>query len=279
MLLRKNPEPRPRKRRRVLLVGGDSPSRDNISTLLNTMGWTCIAVSVQNGVLAAIARELFDVILLDLDHSGADSERILLRIKEIRPSLSERIVAISSEKVDPQALELIERHGLPHLFQEHLLSQLWTTLEDLFAPHELRKVRSSKIQVARLLFDSFRLPSPPGVRSARTTGRHFTYEHNNTTIDVFLDCPLASDRISLVGQVLDGAKTRGKNDSLPVVLIGGSGTVARTTTNHLGEFNLECEFTENVSLEIRLGDRSWVTIPLGQMDWVKKQMPNRAIGT
>lgn len=279
MFLRKNSEPRPAKRKRVLLVGADSPNRDSITTLLNTMGWTCTAVSVQDGVLAAIEREPFDVILLDLDHSGADSERTLLRIKEIRPSLSERIVAISSERVDPQALELIERHGLPHLFREHLLSQLWTTLEDLFTPRELRKVRSSKIQMARLLFDSFRLPSPTGVRSTRTTGRHFTYEHNNTMIDVFLDCPLGSDRISLVGQVLDGTKAKGKNDSLPVVLIGGSGTVARTTTNHFGEFNLECEFTENVSLEIRLGERSWITIPLGQMDWVKKQMPNRATGT
>jgi CheY-like chemotaxis protein len=279
MFLKKNPEQRPGKRRRVLLVGGDSPNRDSISTLLNTMRWTCTAVSVQDGVLAAIERELFDVILLDLDHVGADAERILLRIKEIRPSLSERIVAISSERVDPQALELIERHGLPHLFQEHLLSQLWTTLEDLLAPRELGKAAAGNIPMARLLFDSFRMPSPSGVRSAHTAGRHFTYEHNHTTIDVFLDCSAGSDRISLVGQVLEGAKAKGKNESLPVVLIGGSGTVARTTTNHLGEFNLECEFTESVSLEIRLGERSWVTIPLGQMDWVKKQIPNRAIAT
>jgi len=231
-------------------------------------------------VLAAIEREPFDVVLLDLDHSGADAERTLLRIKEIRPSLSERIVAISSERVDPQALELIERHDLPHLFQEHLLSQLCTTLEDLFAPRGSHKVASRNIQVARLLFDSFRVPSPPGVRSIRTAGRHFTYEHNNTMIDVLVDCPAGSDRISLVGQVLDTAKAKGKNDSLPVVVVmGGSGTVARTTTNHLGEFNLEFEFAEDVSLEIRLGERSWVTIPLGQMDWVKKQMPNRATGT
>jgi CheY-like chemotaxis protein len=260
-------------------VGADSPNRDSISTLLNTMGWTCSAISGQDRALTAIEREPFDVILLDLDHAGSDAERMLVRIREMRPSLSERIVAVSSERVNPQALELIERYDLPHLFQEHLLSQLWTTLQDLFAPRELARVASRNIPIARLLFDSFRMPPPPGVRSARTTGRHFTYEHNNTTIDVFLDYPAASDRISLVGQVLDGTKAKGKNDSLPVVLIGGSGTVARTTTNHLGEFNLECEFTENVSLEIRLGERSWVTIPLGQMDWVKKQMPNRATRT
>ncbi len=280
MFLRKNPEQRPGKRRKVLLVGADSPDRDSISTLLSTMGWTCAAVSVPEDVLAAIEREPFDAVLLDLDHSGADAEKTLLRIKEIRPSLSERIVAISSERVDPQALELIERHDLPHLFQEHLLSQLCTTLEDLFAPRGSHTVASRNIQVAKLLFDSFAVPSPPGVRSIRTAGRHFTYEHNNTMIDVLVDCPAGSDRISLVGQVLDTAKAKGKNDSLPVVVVmGGSGTVARTTTNHLGEFNLEFEFAEDVSLEIRLGERSWVTIPLGQMDWVKKQMPNRATGT
>jgi CheY-like chemotaxis protein len=279
MFLKKNSQEHSVRRRRVLLVGTDLPNRGSISALLNTMGWTCTAVSVQDGVLAAIERELFDVILLDLDHAGAYAERILLRIKEIRPSLSERIVAVSSERVDPDALELIERHDLPHLFQEHLISQLWTTLENLFASRELSKVSPSNIQ-AHLLFDSFRSPSPPGVRSTgTTTGRHFTYEYNNTTIDVSLDCPAASHRISLVGQVLDAAKAKGKNDSLPVVLIGGSGTLARTTTNHLGEFSLECEFTESVRLEIRLGERSWVTIPLGQMDWVKKQMPNRATGT
>lgn len=278
MFLRKNPEQGSSNRKRVLLVGAELANRGSISALLNTMGWTCKAVSVQDGVLAAIEREPFDAILLNLDRAGADAERILLRIKEIRPSLSERIVAISSERVGPQALELIERHDLPHLFQEHLLSQLWTTLENLFSPRELSKVASSNIQ-ARLQFDSFGSPSPPGIRSTHTTGRHFTYEHNNTTIDVFLDCPAGSDRISLVGQVLDAAKAKGKNDNLAVVLTGGSGTLARTTTNHLGEFSLECEFTENVKLEIRLGERSWVTLPLGQMDWVKKQTPNRATGT
>jgi CheY-like chemotaxis protein len=279
MFQRKRPEQKPSRRRRVLLVAADSPGRDSISTLLNTMGWTCTGVSIQEDVLAAIEREPFDVVLLDLDHVGSDAERTVLRIKEIRPSLSERIVAISGEKADPQTLELIERHDLPHLLHVHLLSQLWTALEDLFAPRGLGTFAPRNVHIARLISDSFRSPSPQGIRSSRSSARHFTYEHNDTTIDVLVDCPEGSERISLLGQVLDGARTRGKNASLPVVLIGGSGTLARTTTNHLGEFNLEFEFADNISLEIRLGERSWVTIPLGQMDWVNRELPNRATGT
>jgi hypothetical protein len=279
MFQKKRLEQRPTRRRRVLLVGADSPDRDSISTLLTTMGWACTAVSVQEDVLAAIEKEAFDVVLLDLDHVGSDAERTVLRIKEIRPSLSERIVAVSGERVDPEVLELVERHDLPHLLHVHLLSQLWTALEDLFAPSGLGTVAPRNVHLARLVSDSLRSPSPQGVRSSRSSGRHFTYEHNDTTIDVLVNRPEGSERISLVGQVLDGAKARGKNGSLPVVLIGGSGTLARTTTNHLGEFNLEFEFADNVSLEIRLGERSWVTIPLGQMDWVNMEMPDRATGT
>jgi CheY-like chemotaxis protein len=279
MFQRKRLDQRPNRRRRVLLVGADSPDRDSISTLLTTMGWTSTAVSVQEDLFAAIEKEPFDVVLLDLDHIGSDAERTVLKIKEIRPSLSERIIAVSGERADPQALELIERHDLPHLLHVHLLSQVWTALEDLFAPRGLSTVAPRSVQVARLVSDSFSSPSPQGIRSSCSSGRHFTYEHNDTTIDVLVHCTEGSDRISLVGQVLDGPKARGKNDGLPVVLIGGNGTLARTTTNHLGEFNLESEFADNVSLEIRLGERSWVTIPLGQMDWINREMPERATGT
>jgi len=279
MFLKTNPELTPGRRRRALLVGADPQNRDSISALLSTMKWTCTAVSQQEEALAAIEREPIDLVLLDLDHPGGDVERTLLQIKEIRPSLSERIVAISGQSVDPQELELIERYDLPHLLQECVLSQLWTTLEDLFAPRGLKKVASRNIQTARLLFDSFRFPSPPGIRGERTPVRHFTYEHNNTTIDFLVDCPSGSDRISLAGQVLDAAKGKRKSDSLPVVLTAGGGTVAKTMTNQLGEFNLEFQPTGDVSLEIRLAERSWITIPLGPMDWIKRQVPNRATGT
>jgi CheY-like chemotaxis protein len=243
------------------------------------MGWTCTPVSGQEELLVAIEKEPFDVVLLDLDHVGSDSERAVLRIKEIRPSLSGRIVAISGEKADPQILELIERHDLPHLLHVHLLSQLWSALEDLFTPRDSGIVAPRNILVARLVSDSFRSPSPQGIRSSGSFGRHFTYEHNDTTIDLLIHFTGGSDRISVIGQVLEGPRARGRSDSLPVVLVGGNGTLARTTTNHLGEFNLESESADNVSLEVRLGGRSWVTIPLGQMDWGKREMPDRKTGT
>lgn len=266
-------------RRRILLVGADRYSKDAISTLLNTMGLSCTAVSRYDDVPATIERDPFDAVLLHLGPSATLLERTIRTIKKIRPSLGERIVVISKETVDRPTLELIEREDLPHPRQEHLYSALWATLEDLFLPGGMRKVVASKPQTARLLFDSFRLPLPSDVRSSRTSGRHMTYEHSSTIIDVLVDRPVGSERISLVGQVLDSSKVVRMNSGLPVVLLDESGTLARTTTNQLGEFNLDFEYAEHLSLEIRLRERSWVSIPLGPMDWVRTQMRRDATGT
>jgi hypothetical protein len=272
-----NDDDRLSKRKRALLVGAPSPERDRISTFLSTMGWTCTKASLEE-MLAGIEREPFDALLLDVGHSGAFAEQIILGIKEIRPSLAERTLVISRGRLDPLTLELIERHNLAHLPHERLFSQLWTTLEDLFVDRGPHKP-AANTRVARLLFDSFRLPSPAGVRASPTSGRHVTYEHNNTIIEIFLDRLPGSNRVSLVGQVLDASKGGRGSFALPVVLVDQSGTLVRTTTTQLGEFNLEFNSAENVNLEIRLGERSWVSIPVGPMDWMKPQVRDKATGT
>jgi len=113
---------------------------------------------------------------------------------------------------------------------------------------------------------------PIGVRSSHVSGRRFIYEHNNTTIDLQLDAQPGSNRISLMGQVLDGNRPEASYENLAVVLNAPKGTLARTTTNRQGEFIVQFEFAENVSLEIRMGDRFWISVPLTQLAWAKERM-------
>lgn len=265
--------------KRVLLVGSDAPLQESITTLLSTLGWVCTAVSSLDEVQTAIQQAKFNAIALDLRRTSTGIERAILDIKEIRPSLSERIVAIISGPVDSETLEVIERHDLIQLSQENIVSRLWNTLEDLVDYPAWRIDVPTTIQTARLLFDSFRMSTPTGVRSSDTFGRHFTYEHNNTKIDVFIDVQPGSNRISLVGQLLDPMRTRGRSENLPVLLTSRNGVLARTTTNRLGEYSLQFEPAENVSLEIRVGERSWISVPLTQMDWVKERMLRRPTGS
>lgn len=278
MSVSKTQEPARGKRKGVLLVGVAPPLRDSICTLLTTMEWTCTGVSNPEDVLPTIARGFFDAVLLDLTHSGTEAEHTILAISEVRPSLSERIVVISSSASDRETLELIERYNLPYLSQKNILSRLWCTLEELVASPASCRGISGNIQVAKLLFDSFRASAPAGIRGSGSSGRHYTFEHNHTTIDVLVDVLPGSGRVSLVGQVLDGSKTKGKVANLAVLLRGGTGTLVRTTTNPLGEFSLDFPFMEDINLEIQLGQRLWIAVPLREMDWVKERLP-RATGT
>src|ERR1700745_3599102 len=83
------------KRKRLLLAGAGR-SRQDISTLLNTMGWACTAVSRPEDVFSAIQGDSFDAVLLDFSCASASAERIVLGIRDIAPRLSDKIAVISS---------------------------------------------------------------------------------------------------------------------------------------------------------------------------------------
>ena len=257
------------KRKRLLLAGADRSQQNSISTLLNTMGWACTVVPRPEDAFSAIQRDSFDAVLLDFSRASAGAERIILGIREIRPSLADKIAVISSV-AGSEIAELIERYDVASLSPDNVLPRLLITLEDLVATPTWRKQAPTGQHIAHLLFDSFLMPAPAGVRSSDTSGRHLTYKHNHTTIDVLVDTQPVSNRIWLVGQVLNASKTKRKNDNLTVVLRDPTGTLARTTTNQSGEFQLQFEFAEDVNLEIRIAEGSWISAPLGRMNWGKK---------
>jgi CheY-like chemotaxis protein len=270
MLQPKNPEAPSAQRRKVLLVGAEPSVQGLISTFLLTMGWTCTVVQNKEETPAILQRETFDAVVIDLGPDEVDAEQAVLRVKQIRPSLRDRMIAISNGNADHKMLELMERHDLIQLPQEGLLSKLWAALQELVVSPRSRELTQRRMPLARMIFDSSRYPLPPGVRGLAPGTRQLAYQHKRTIIDVSMEFAEGSGRMSLAGQVLD-ADRKAKNEGLSVVLVSGTGTLARTATNEFGEFQIECAFPEDVSLEIRLGERSWVLVPLGKMDWARQR--------
>jgi len=268
-------------KRKVLLVGAEPSVQGLTSTFLVTMGWTCTAAT-QEAVSAVLQREAFDAVLIDLGPSEAKAEQAILRIKQIRPSLSDRMLVISNGLADREIVELIERHDLVQVSQEGLLQQLWSTLQDLVAPSRSREGGPRGMQIARMIFDSFRYPLPAGLRGlsrgSSLGARQIAYQYKQAIIDLSIDLAEGTGRISLAGQVLDSER-KGKTEGLPVLLVGGTGTLVRTATNKFGEFQIEFDPADDLSIQVRLGERSWVLVPLGKMDWVKKLRPSSQAGS
>ena len=128
------------------------------------------------------------------------------------------------------------------------------------------------VEVAELIFDSFRAGSPARVRSSHGSGRQLAYRHKNKIVDLLITPRVGSGRVLLAGQVAGSGMGMARNNCLVVLLLDGMTTVARTTTNQFGEFLLEFEIIEDPGLQIRLREGCWTAIPLGKMDWAKKQL-------
>lgn len=260
----------PSVQRRKILLAGMAPSVHSlISTFVFSMGWACTVIQNNQEMPAALEREAFDALVIDLGRSHADAEQTILRIKQMRPSLGDRLLVIGSAP-EPEIVELVERYDLIQLSQEGLLPQLWATLQELLVSPRSRELPSRGMPVARMIFDSLRYPMPPGIRGSSPGPRQFAYQHKKTIIDLSIEFAERSGLTSLTGQVLDGER-KNKIDGLPVLLVSGMGTLARTTTNQSGEFQMECRIPEDASLEIRLGERCWVLVPLGKMEWTTKR--------
>lgn len=112
--------------------------------------------------------------------------------------------------------------------------------------------RRSKVAIADLLFDTLRGPLPVGVRSVANAPRQLLYGAGSHRIDVRLEPQTDSEKVSVIGQVLDSTEPGKDLEGLPVRLLAGQRLLAESTTNRFGEFHFECELAEMLELLVRL---------------------------
>ena len=266
MLQDRNSEVSSSKRPRVLLISGKPSSGDIITAFLVAIGYTYLAASSWSALATMLERETFDAVLLDLVNPPIPAEEAIAKIREIDPTLARRLVVIGDSAMEPKTAKLIEQHRLCYVSQDDLVPQLWTVLQRVVAQPDLLRLTSRYLRPVRMIFDSFGSPSPGGVRSFRSSVRQFVFQHESTTIDILMETAPGSGHLLLTGQVLSAQPNGGPQSDLPVLLISATRTLARTTTDRFGEFNLEFEPTVDASLEIRLVERLWVSIPLKNME-------------
>jgi CheY-like chemotaxis protein len=264
MLQNSHSEDKSSKRPRVLLITGKPSLGDIITPFLVAMGYVCSAAANWSTLETMLERETFDAVLLDLVHPPIPEEEAIVKIKGIDPALARRLVVIGGSVMEPKIAKLIEHHRLSYVSQDDLVPQLWTVLQRVVAQPDLLRLTSRYLKPARMIFDSFKSPSPGGVRSFRTSVRQFVYQHESTTIDILMETEQGSGRLLLTGQILSARPDN--TADLPVLLISGTRTLARTITDRFGEFTLEFEPTVDAGLEIRLVERLWVSIPLGNLE-------------
>ncbi len=136
----------------------------------------------------------------------------------------------------------------------------------------VRVVKSQFVAVApekslgfRLLFDSALAPVPAGMRGS-VAARQFLYETDEYYIDLRVEALRVEPhrevhQAALVGQVLN---RRGKRaaQGLAVLLQDGKRPIAETSTNQFGEFQLEFDATNSLSISVKRDKSEAIVLPL-----------------
>jgi len=121
----------------------------------------------------------------------------------------------------------------------------------------------AKPVTARLMFDTFTHPAFAGVRSLAAAARQVIYEADGLTVDLRFDGPPRSTEVHLIGQALGKRTPRAYLGDASVTLWTEKGLpLSATGTNGFGEFNLEFEAQDHLSLSIQVTGRASVRIPL-----------------
>ena len=131
-----------------------------------------------------------------------------------------------------------------------------------------RQLHHAKSQAASLLFDSFRSPRLAGVRSAESASQQLLYGAGDYRIDVRIEPQMDSEKVILIGQVLNAADPAERLSALPVNLLKGRRILAESVTSQFGEFQIECGLEECFRLTVLLPGGREVSLQLVEPEFM-----------
>jgi len=124
-----------------------------------------------------------------------------------------------------------------------------------------RPKRGNRLPV-ELIFDSFLVPSPAGLRAAWQVGWQGLYRAGDCSVDLRIEPELKSERAAVIGQITNHVMPELEMGNLPVCLRAGKQVVAETVSNRFGEFQMEYDQQAQVKLCIHLQDSKSIQVPL-----------------
>ena len=131
------------------------------------------------------------------------------------------------------------------------------------------QLHHAKFQVASLLFDSFRSPRLAGVRSTESASQQLLYGAGDYRIDVRIEPQMDSEKVILIGQVLNAADPAERLSALPINLLKGRKILAESVTSQFGEFQIECGLEECFRLTVLLPGGREVSLQLVEPEFIQ----------
>lgn len=126
-----------------------------------------------------------------------------------------------------------------------------------------QRLRQGKRLPVKLVFDTGHAMAP-GTRRRESSSRHLLYEIEELCLDLRLNRPMRSAEAVVVGQLADRQDPLKTLAGLPVFLVSGQKLLTRTVSNRQGEFRVQYEADDSVSLCLSLDSDRLIEVPVGQ---------------
>src|SRR5580692_2650798 len=136
------------------------------------------------------------------------------------------------------------------------------TVNAFFANRSAGQLRHARSEAITLLFDSFRSPLLAGVRSAESASQQLLYGVGDYRIDVRIEPQMDSEKVILIGQVLNSANPDERLSAMPIILLKGRKILAESVTSEFGEFQIESELHGGIRLVVTLSNQQEVALQL-----------------
>jgi hypothetical protein len=134
---------------------------------------------------------------------------------------------------------------------------------------QTRLIQSPKRQFripVELIYDSFLVPSPAGLRASWQIGWQALYRAGECSLDLRVEPELHSCRAAIIGQVSNHELPETEMTDVPVYLKSGNVVVAHTRANRFGEFQMEYEQQKRLQLYVYLdGGARCIQVPLKRL--------------
>ncbi len=127
---------------------------------------------------------------------------------------------------------------------------------------ELEQLTQRKRMPAKLVFDTAGRSIAAGARRRESSSRHLLYEIADLCLDLRLDQKPQTNTATVVGQLADRKDPLKPLAGLKVYLKAGERFLAQTTSNRLGEFQVQCEPETAMRLCLPIGDQDLIEVPV-----------------
>jgi hypothetical protein len=107
-----------------------------------------------------------------------------------------------------------------------------------------------------LIYDSFLVPAPAGLRATWQVGWQALYRAGDCSLDLRVEPELQSSRAAVIGQISNHVIPGGRMEGIPVYVKAGRVVVAETRSNEFGEFQMEYEQQGRLQLCVDLENGS-----------------------